>query len=132
MTPDEIDILVFVVGMVVGAVVVAVLSPKRGTVGGPTPSCPPSGSAPYPPPSGTGARRSVTFDAVPPPPPKVYPEGKPPRRARPSMGCPCDAGEPEWCRTRGDSPTAKPWPIIRVCDCDCGHPERCETHPGGR
>lgn len=63
------------------------------------------------------------------PPPKVYPEGQAPRRARPGMGCPCDAEEPEWCRTHGDSPTAKSWPVIRVCDCDCGHPEQCETHP---
>ena len=31
------------------------------------------------------------------PPPKVYPEGQPPRRRPPTMGCPCDAGEPEWC-----------------------------------
>lgn len=32
MSPDDIDVLAFVVGMVVVAVVVAVMSPKRGGV----------------------------------------------------------------------------------------------------
>lgn len=33
MTPDDIDILAFVVGMVAVAVVVGVMSPKRGRAG---------------------------------------------------------------------------------------------------
>jgi hypothetical protein len=32
MTPDEIDVLAFVVGMVAVAVIVAVMSPERGGV----------------------------------------------------------------------------------------------------
>lgn len=67
MTPDNLDVLAFVVGVVAVIAVVAAMSPPKRARGH------------SPPPDGWKPPASVQA-----PPPKVYPEGKPPRRPPPA------------------------------------------------
>lgn len=83
MTPDAI--LIGAVGFALGALTTfALWVPRGGGVQSTPPTTRPQGWRPRPPPSGSGARGPEYFDAEPPPPPKVYPEGQPPRRKPPA------------------------------------------------